>query len=196
MTKSGLDDLLQRYDEDIVVELRHKMSDGKPFAVKLRQPRGILWLGLAGGIPVPTGDTDDHERVEERKRIEWMQRIRRVVARSIFAMRDPVQNGSGKWEDNWIEVNVLCDRQPKEDAEKREIHIESIDRADNVTRCFNALMLDLAEGGDLVGTEAEGFPDPGGKTSRIRVSGGDVRDAPARTDSGKTRRARKGHSSA
>ena len=154
---SGIDELRQRYVDDIIVETQAVLRDGKPFAIKLRQMRPVAFMAMGRGIPIPkerkNGDDADGDE-SEHERYEYM---RRVVSRSVVAIREAVLD-NGDWTDYWRDVEVVVERAPKDDGE---IAVDDIDFLDNVTRCWNALFANITGGGRLAGTEAATFRPQG-----------------------------------
>lgn len=77
MEVSGIDELRQRYVDDIIVESQAILRDGKPFAVKLRQMRPIAFMAMGRGIPIPkerNGDDADGDE-SENERYEYMRKV-------------------------------------------------------------------------------------------------------------------------
>lgn len=154
----GIDELRQRYVDDIVVESSAFIRDGIPFAVKLRQLRPIALIAIGRGIPIPKakangGEEDDWSDFDER--YEYMKK---VVARSVVAVREAYSEDGRIWSYRWRDVEVLCETEPSGPGQ---IHVSSIDFLDNVTRCWNAIFANMSEGGRLAGTGAATFPDRG-----------------------------------
>lgn len=152
-----LAEFVRVHSEEIVVELRKIALDGKPYAVRMRQPNGMEWLGFAGGVP--SGMTEMNPELQkkgEAPRTDFQEKMRRMVARAVTHVRAPAPGG-----EEWLPVRVVLGV-PSPDADPREISIDVLDRVDNVTRCFNALVADIAGGGDMSVTEADGFRDERG----------------------------------
>lgn len=158
---SGIDELRQRYLDDIVVELRPLLRDGKPAAFMCRQLRPIAFMAMGKGIPIPTAKTNgdgssEHEEVDEAERAKY-EYMKKVVARSMVAVREVYRKPGTDWQERWTPVDVVYDARPT--AGQR--HIEDFDFMDNIVRCFNAIFANIMEGGRLEGTAAARFRPAG-----------------------------------
>lgn len=167
MVSKGIQEFIDSYTTPIVVELRRKGSDGRNFAVRMHQPPGMLWQGFAGGLP--TGQTEMNpeakkEQTDEIPRDPYQIRMRRLVAAAIFELRTPSPNGK----ENWEAIRFVEGREPDPKADPPEISMDVLDYVDNVTKCFNALVMDVSEGGELAATEAEGFRHRARPVGRVR----------------------------
>ena len=156
---SGIDELQQRYLDDIIVELRPLLRDGKPAAVKCRQLRGISYMAMGKGIPIvtPRSNGDGHAREADEADNERMEYAKKIVSRGIVAVRECWRINGGEWQERWTPVDVVYDSEPGEG----QMHIRQFDIHDSILRCFNAMFADIMEGGRLAGTAAASFRSAG-----------------------------------
>ena len=160
---SGIDELRQRYLDDIVVELRPLLRDGNPAAFKCRQLRPIAIMAMGRGIPIPTpktnGDEPEHsDEITEVETDKW-EYMKKVVSRSIVAVREVWRKGADdEWHERWTPVDVVYDARPNGAGQR---HIEDFDFSDNIVRCFNSIFANIMEGGRLAGTAAARFRPAG-----------------------------------
>lgn len=184
MKVSGIDSLRATYSKEFVVELEPNLDDGKPWAVKLRQVRPIVYLLVGESIPVPAAGNGGGARFGRGELAKKYEAMRAVVARSAASVREAVQDDAGAWSERWTPITVVCDNEPG----PGEIHIDEIDlpNTSNVTKCWNALFADAQAGGRMSGTADASFRQEG--PGNARASGEDVQPIAARTRLGKVGR--------
>lgn len=187
MEVSGIDELQQRYSSEFVVELNHTLKDGKPAAVKLSQLKPLVFLALGSGLPAAKISQAGGQ--QRRLSDEQIAYIKRVVAKSVTAVREVYRAGPDEpWLERWTPVVVLADREPRPDADPRELHVDFFDWKDTVIRCWKKLFQDANHGGELEGTQGVPFRDGGAGADSD--DGKDVRKVAARVRSGKERQPR------
>ena len=154
-------------DDELTVTVRRRLQDGQPAAFKLRQLRWLDYAALGRGMPLVGPARDEGPRTEEDDR-EQLAYMLAVVTRAIVAERRAVKwTEEGPWEDGgFVPVRVVAEPNPQ--ADPREISEADIDRADNVTRLFNALLTNIDYGGEM----APGAKFPNGRSGR----GGSARE--------------------
>lgn len=145
----------------IRVDLAGKLADGKPPTIELRPLSPLEWASLGRGFPISSAkpsedDLADTEEIESRYGY-----VRNVVAKAIIRLRvvsPKDEDGVPVLREEWL--SVRCVIPPKDpDRSRGEFSIDQFDRRDNVTRCWNALLRDLDEGGPLA--EANTFLEGG-----------------------------------
>jgi len=185
---SGIDQLRATYSREIVVELEPLLDDGRPWAVKLRQVRPIVYIAVGESLPVP-GDGRGPRRLGKGELTNKYESMRFVVARAICAVREALEEEDGSWSERWTPVEVVCDRpaEASTNGAARELHIDEIDlpRTENVTRCWNAIFADAQQGEKMAGTAGVSFRPAG--TGDVGSGGKAVRPPSARARLGTAR---------
>lgn len=188
MKRSGIDSMRLRYGGEIVVELEQTLDDGKPWAVRLRQPRPLVYLAAGEGIPI-AAQTNGRGQKPAGQNSKNYAAMRYVVAKAICAVRETDEVEPGVWESTWTPVEVVMEGEPVAGADPRQMHIDEIDLppfSPNVTRCWNALFKHAQAGAAFAGVEDATFREEGSRDAGDGRE--DVQLAAARAGAGASRR--------
>ena len=197
---SGFDQIREKRDALLEVELGTILQDGKPWVVRLKNVRPIDYYALGKSIPIPaerSSDRTEWSLEEQRQYHDWMVDI---VCLSIDSFREcyreEIMDKDGEptgefseWQERWLPVKFadVPDHSKKPNRDKGEISWKDFDWHDNVERCHHKLLLDNSYGGELGAFIERPFRPE--RTSDDSGTGKKLRRAPARNRARKTKRA-------
>jgi len=146
--------------EYIEVPLDGMCDDGKPPAVRCRQPSWQEWQASRGGVPLASTVTEDgsNRELTQQEAEEWSRWSREIVMLSVVEARIPVRDdATGEWSEIWEPCQIV----PVRTTNPNQIWIDDFDTRrgsrTNVVRVWTALISDLRHGGAFAQTKAATF---------------------------------------